>query len=346
MFVHLANEFSKNSKSVDLVLAEKKGPYLSMISPQVNVVDLKVKFSNPKVILRLASYLNKARPTSMLSAMTYPNVATILASLLVRKKVRIVLSEHNTLTIQSKLSGNFREYLKPLSAKIFYGRADHIVAVSNGVRQDLIDNIGVSETCVTTIHNPIVTPELCKKYPLPKHPFYSDGKLPIVLGVGRLIPQKDFATLIKAFALVIKHQRARLVILGDGPEKRDLINLAESLGVSDYVSFPGFVNNPLQYMQHSSVFVLSSRQEGFGNVLVEAMVAGCPVISTDCPSGPSEILDNGIYGKLVKVRDTIAIAEAIKEEILSPTSSALLVERAMEFSSNKIAKQYYDVLHI
>ena len=192
-----------------------------------------------------------------------------------------------------------------------YLHADAIVAVSNGVADDLANVVGLPRECVTTIYNPTVHPQLLALAQARlEHPWFAAGAPPVVLGVGRLGKSKDFPTLIKAFARLRTERPARLLILGGTDkvskwdESRDqLMALAAELGVVDDVSLPGFVANPFAYMTRAAVFVLSSQYEGFPNVLVEALACGCPVVSTDCPSGPSEILDKGKYGRLVPCRD-------------------------------------------
>jgi glycosyltransferase involved in cell wall biosynthesis len=203
-----------------------------------------------------------------------------------------------------------------------YPWADGIVAVSQGVADDLAQQIGIPRERIQVILNPIVTPELQRKAKAPlEHPWFSPGQPPVVLAVGRLHPQKDYPTLLEAFAQVRQARPARLLILGEGGERSRLEALIHQLGLEEDVSLPGFVENPFAYMSHASVFVLSSRWEGLPTVLIEALYCGAPLVATDCPSGPREILANGQYGRLVPVSDVRALAKAVEVTLDGDTPS-------------------------
>jgi glycosyltransferase involved in cell wall biosynthesis len=197
---------------------------------------------------------------------------------------------------------------------------------------------------VHVIYNPVVSPELYEKADAPlEHPWFRSNQPPVILGVGRHRPQKGFDTLLRAFARVRQETPARLVILGEGPERPNLERLASELGVAADVDMPGFDPNPFRYMRRAGVFVLSSRYEGLPNVLIQALACGCPVVSTDCPSGPSEILDGGRYGALVPVDDVEAMAGAIVRALLgqvAPAPSAWLEQFRVEV----VAEQYLRVM--
>lgn len=195
------------------------------------------------------------------------------------------------------------------------------------------------------IYNPIVDEDLFKKANEPiSHPFFVDGNFPVVLAVGRLCVQKDFPTLLLAFALVRKELRCRLLILGDGEKRQELLDLAQKLGITEDLDMPGFVKNPYKYIKRASVFVLSSRWEGLPTVLAEAMACGCPVVSTDCPSGPAEILEGGKYGLLVPPGDPGKLAEAIlkilRDKDLAQELREKGIVRAMDFTVDKAVKSY------
>jgi len=219
-----------------------------------------------------------------------------------------------------------------------------VVAVSRGVQRDLLRYTRVSAERVVLIYNPSYTNRLLELREQPvEHPWFALGEPPVVLGVGRFYPQKDFSTLIKAFALVRAQRPARLVILGEGPLRPQLEALAQQLGVADQVSMPGFVENPFAYMRRAAVFVLPSQYEGLPNVLIQAMACGCPVVSTNCPSGPEDILDNGKYGHLVPVGDVEAIANAILR-VLDGDAPAVPEEWLLQFHEERVAQQYLKVL--
>jgi len=231
-----------------------------------------------------------------------------------------------------------------------YSGANAIIAVSNGVADDLSHYAGIPRERITTIYNPIVSPTLLSQAKaLLDHPWFQPFAPPVVLGVGRLHEQKDFPTLLKAFACVRAKQEAHLMILGEADAKRaqlltELMTLATQLGIADDVALPGFVPNPFAYMARAAVFVLSSAWEGLPSVLIEALACGCPVVSTACPSGPVEILENGKYGPLVPVGDDVALADAILSVLHTPPNRDWLRTRGAIFSVDCAADQYLAML--
>ena len=200
---------------------------------------------------------------------------------------------------------------------------------------------------IQTIYNPVVTADLLNQAQAPiEHPWFAAGEPPVILGVGRLHPQKDFATLIRAFAIVRQKRPARLLILGGEPaEKQKLEALIHELQLEQDAQLFGFTDNPYAFMARAAVFALSSRYEGFGNVLVEAMATGTPVVSTDCESGPAEILENGKYGILVPVSNPGALAEALLATLEKSLDLDILQKRAQEFTNEKIAAQYLHLIN-
>jgi glycosyltransferase involved in cell wall biosynthesis len=195
-------------------------------------------------------------------------------------------------------------------------------------------------------YNPVTTDDLPRLAAEPlDHPWVAPGAPPIVLGAGKLKPQKAFDVLLRAFSHMRARRPARLVILGEGPERSRLEALARKLGVAGDVALPGFAANPFAWMSRCGVFALSSAWEGLPGVLIQALACGCPVVSTDCPSGPSEILEPGGLGRLVAVGDTEALAAAIEEALTEPPSTAeARRDRAREFSVERIAPRYLAAL--
>lgn len=342
--LNLSKSFIELGYNVDLVLCKRTGPYLEEVPGNVNVIDLgknRVLFS----FWTLALYLRKAKPLCLLSAMDHSNIIAALASKLSFTDTRVILSVHSLLSYLSK-QPDPRQRVIPKIARWFYPWADAIVAVSRGVAKDLGVIIKTSREKIHVIHNPVVTNEMLNKATEKvNHPWFQDSGTPVIVSAGRMSPEKDFQTLIKAFALARKKLSMRLIILGDGDERPLLRTLAQTLKVKDDVDFPGFVKNPYAYMSKAAVFVLSSAWEGFGNVLVEAMALGTPVVSTDCPSGPSEILEHGRYGRLVPVGDAESLATAIIHTLRGPVPSEKLRKKAKEFSVNRIAHKYISILH-
>ncbi|MWV40414.1 glycosyltransferase [Natrialba sp. INN-245] len=337
---NVATGLSNIGHEVDLVLIDAKGPLLEKLPSSISVVDLgstRVATS----VWPLKRYLEKARPDALYAMMTEINVITTIAHQLSRVDTRLVLSEHNTPSISSE--GLKDEFVLKLAAKV-YPRADKIVAVSAGVKRDLLDVTGIDPDLVTVIHNPIdvewIRDQATEHI---EHPWFDDDSLRVVLSAGRHVPQKGFDTLIRAFAR-LDDPAARLMILGSGEQTESLESLVSSLGLSNRVEFTGFVDNPFAYMDQADVFVLSSWYEGFGNVLIEAMATGCPVVSTDCPSGPNEILESGEYGQLVPVRDPDSMASAIGITLEEQQDSHRYVERSNDFAIESVIPKYYSVL--
>jgi glycosyltransferase involved in cell wall biosynthesis len=237
-----------------------------------------------------------------------------------------------------------RMRLMPRLARYFYRWADDIVAVSEGVADDLTQVLKVPNERVRVIYNPIVTPELMAKAQAAlDHPWFRLGEPPVILAVGRLTEQKDLPTLIRTFAHVQRSRPVRLLILGEGELRHDLEALVKQLHLEHVVSLPGAVMNPYPYMVRASLLVLSSRWEGLPGVLIEALYCGVPIVSTDCPSGPREILADGRYGQLVAVGDIAALAQAI-EAALDGKAARPPRESWRPFQLETVVNQYLDVL--
>ncbi|MFW6295647.1 MAG: glycosyltransferase [Halothece sp.] len=343
VMLNLARGLIQDNIDVDLILVRKEGPYLEQIPSKINVIDLQKK-SLLRSLPSLVSYLKQKRPQVLLSALEDTNIIAIWAKLLARVSVPLIVTVHNNLSQESQNATNFKRKYVPKILPWFYPWADAVVAVSQGVANDLV-NLGLRSDNIKIIYNPIVTPELVEKGQQPlEDSWFLSKDMPVILGVGRLTKQKDFTTLVQAFAKVRQFKNVRLMILGEGEERSSLESLIEELGLINDVCLPGFVENPYIYMAKADVLVLSSAWEGFGNVLVEAMAVGTPVVSTDCDSGPAEILENGKYGKLVPVEDSEEMAKAIASTLENPPTSEFLKQRATKFSLNTILMQYQQLL--
>lgn len=339
----LANGFAAHGFTVDLVLASAEGPYLPEVSDDVRIIDLhssRVSSSLPELV----KYLRKERPRALLSALNYANVIAVIAHRLAKVPTRLILSERTNVSNANKKPQSFRQrFVLPLM-RWSYRKADAIVAVSMGVADDLARTIGIPRDQIHVIYNPVVTEELKIRAAEPiKHPWFEKGSPPVILAAGRLTPAKDYPTLLNAFAKVCRKQDCRLIILGEGELRPMLESMIDKLGIRNHVQMPGFHTNPFVWMREASLFVLSSAWEGLPNVLIQAMACGTPVISTDCHSGPREILEDGKWGKLVPVGDTNALATAIACG-LSEKSKSNIRERAAQFSSEKSIISYLEVL--
>lgn len=335
--VLLAQGIAQHVQAVDLVLASAEGPYLNQVKPPVRVVNLessRVLSSLP----RLVRYLRNERPDSMLSLLGHANVVALLARRLTQLPHQLVVSEHNPPHLAVRHSPDKRARVVSLLARQLYPSADWVVAVSNFVAAGLQRLYRVPTYKIRIIYNPVVVPDSVGDGSL----VTSKNSSFLVLGAGRLVPEKSFETLIRAFGIVCQERNAQLTILGEGPERSRLEHLVSTLNLQSHVALPGFVEDPFSYMRAASVFVLSSRWEGFGNVLVEALACNTPVVATDIPSA-REILEDGKWGILVPVGDANSMAEAILQTLQTPPQVDL-TERAKAFSLERAVEAYLDVL--
>jgi len=343
VFLHLAKGFAERGAEVHLVLARAEGPYLLSVPDSLKIVDLRA----PRVLRSLPAlvrYLRKVQPLALLSALDHANVAALWAQKLARVPMRVVVTVHSTPSQATARARTLRARLMRYWVKPFYPWAHAVVAVSKGVANDLTNWVGVPTDKVRVIYNPIVTPDMFRKAEEPlHHPWFQSGQPPVVLGVGRLTTAKDFPTLLRAFALVRAQRPARLMILGEGELCTELEHLAARLGIAEDFALPGFVQNPYPYLKRAAVFVLSSRWEGLPTVLVEALALGTPVVSTDCPSGPREILADGKWGRLVPVGDAGKLAEAILETLRQPKTT-VDKQSLLRFTVDYAVEEYAKVL--
>ncbi|WP_368503228.1 glycosyltransferase [Alkalihalophilus sp. As8PL] len=344
MTIHLAEAFVQKGYVVDLIVVNYTGDYLNEVPPEVRVQTFNKKKMSA-CFLELCRYLRREKPNYLVSAKDYINVIAIMAKLVARVRTKVIVSCRVNLTEQvhhePKKFKRIRTYVK-----YTYQKADEIVAVSKGVASDIQEITGVPKEKIHVIYNPVVSDKLIKKAEEPvAHPWFQEQKT-VIVSVGRLHKQKDYPTLLRAFQSVFHNKPAtRLLFIGDGPEEEELRALSRQLEIESVVDFVGFQTNPYPYMRQASLFVLSSGWEGFGNVLVEALAVGCPVVSTNCPSGPSEILENGIYGELVPVRDANKLAKAMVHTLGLPRNEALLKKRANEFTIDQCVQKYEVLLN-
>ena len=343
VLLNLAIGFTGRGYSVDFVLAQCEGSFMAQFPESVRLVELNhahVRAGRSIVSLPgLVRYIRRERPDVLFTGL-YANIIAIWAKRLAGVPLRLLVSEHNTISLANQVQPfGYRQLLLEL-IKHNYRYANVISAVSAGVADDLSRSAKIPRDIIQVIYNPIITPELERKAREEiHHPWFQPGEPPVILAVGRLVPQKDFTLLINAFARVHQTRRARLIILGEGPDRTALLSQVKQLGLEADVSLPGFVANPYPYMTHASVFALSSRWEGLPTVLVEALYCGVPTVATDCPSGTSEILHNGLYGKLVPVGDVKSFAQAI-QNTLAGNGIQPLSESWKPFEMDTVVNRY------
>jgi glycosyltransferase involved in cell wall biosynthesis len=374
----LVEAFLAKGRTVDLVLCQAKGAYLAEIPEGATMIELeqtgglRARWNAAMIGIRdffallrpvllaskiapeiarvrsLQQYMEESRPDVILSALPYANLLSIWARRVSNFNVPVVVSERIALATYCASPSNFRKwrwrYLPELVRRT-YPEASAVVSVSNYVANELTTVVGLRAGSVTTIYNPVVDESLRQRAREPlEHPWFAPQAPPVILGVGRLTEQKDFATLVRAFARIRQSKEARLVILGEGRLRPELEALANKLGVGADFDLPGFVGNPLQYMARSSVLVLSSEYEGLPGVLIQALACGCPVVSTNCPGGSTEILVEGKYGALIDVGDAEAMAMAVLAELDNPTPRELLLQRAEDFTVERAVGNYLELL--
>jgi len=301
----------------------------------------------------LAAYLEQRRPPVLLAATPYKNLEALLARRLTANRTRIFISEHNDLRWGHSMSvARHQAILGALQGRL-YPEADGIIAVSAGVAADMARRAGIDRRRISVIYNPVVTPELTSLAAEPVvHPWLQSGEPPVVLAVGRLGAAKDLPMLVRAFGRLRQRRPVRLIILGKdrSPRKTEkriaaLKALAGEFDAADDLDFPGYAANPFAWMARAGVLAVSSRNEGFCNVLAEALACGCPVVSTDCPSGPAEILDGGRYGRLVPVGDDAAMAAALDATLSESRDEERLRARAGLFSVDRAVDAYERLLY-
>lgn len=341
----LANAFVDRGIRTDLLLAREEGPYLSDVSPQVRIIGFDA-FRPIVSLWPLVRYLRRERPKALLSALDHSNLIAVAARHLSRIPVRHVVSQRVDPSIRPSLRYEPLEIFNYWLMGLGYRHADAVVAVSEGVRRSLEEVHGVPSDLIHVVYNSVEIPEVdLEPAGTRRHSWLEDGGSPIILAAGRLTRQKGFDTLLRAFRTVRSDRPSRLVILGAGEEERALKDLARSLDVSHDVLFPGFVDDPWIWMRRANVFVLSSRFEGLPGVLLQAMACGTRVVSTDCPSGPAEILEDGKWGRLAPVDRPAPLAHAILRSLDDPHPPPVK-QRAASFDSATMVNGYLRLLGI
>jgi glycosyltransferase involved in cell wall biosynthesis len=318
VIVNLAQGITERGLPVDVVLATAEGVFLDHLPPAVRVVDLGGRRLRESII-PLARYLRREQPRVLVSSMSHANLIALWAAKLARRATPVVVTVHNTMSQSGPDQGGLSGAVSMRLLRTFYPLARGVVAVSRGAADDLALTSGLSRERVEVVYNPVITPDLLAlARQQPQHPWFDAGQPPVILAAGRLTRQKDFHTLIRAFAELRRARHARLIVLGEGEDRPSLEALIGELELADDVALPGFRDNAMAYMANSVLFVLSSAWEGLPTVLIEALAVGTRVVSTDCPSGPREILQDGRLGALVPVGDAPALARAMAEALEGP----------------------------
>ncbi|QCQ21182.1 glycosyltransferase [Desulfoglaeba alkanexedens] len=341
---HFIAELGTRPLDVDLLQVEGHGPHMASLPPNVRRVPLGTRHVQSSV-LRLAQYLRKVRPNALLCDKDRVNRTAVVSAVMAGYPGRLVLRVGTTVSKNLESRGFFHRSVQYWSIRRLYAKAQTVIVPSQGAARDLEAVGSFPPGFVRVLPSPVVSDALHRLARKPiAHPWLQKGEPPVILGAGELCERKDFGTLIRAFAQVVKIRPCRLVILGKGKKRAALEALARDLSISDKVSFPGFVENPYAYMAGSAVFVLSSTCEGLPVVLTEAMALGTPVVSTDCPSGPREILKDGRFGPLVPIRNPRMLAEAIATVLDTPPDADALKAAASRYHVRPATDAYLQVL--
>ena len=311
-------------------------PRVALISSlRLEQLPLLLSTRSPRWAAGIATYVDRERPTALLAINVFAAAATTMAASFMQRSPRIVATLNDVLR-----SRRLRH-----RARISYPHVDAAVGVSRGIAGELAGLSGMLPKRIHTIYNPVISTDFKQKALEPAgHPWLDRPINPVILAIGRMKKVKDFSTLLGAFARLRTWRPARLILLGEGPLKKYLLSLAKNLGIAEHVDFPGFVDNPHAFLTIANLFVLSSRYESFSRVLIEAMACGCPVVSTDCPYGPREILEGGKLGALVPVGNVEALAAAMSCTLDKPPRSDALRNRASFFSVRRAVDQYEKLL--
>lgn len=356
MMVRLAAGIADRGVHVDLVVADAQGPYVAEVPPSVALVDLG-KPRTAAAVRVFAAHLRRTRPDAVLATLPHATFAAALALRLSGVPAAFVAREANTPAADA--SGRARVSRSPvvdLGMRWVHAMADGVIAVSEGVADGLVRFRGVARTKLATLYNPVVDEDLTVRAAIdPVHPWLAPGAFgsdevvpdatdlePVVLGVGSLKPSKGFLVLLEAVAMVRETRAVRLIVLGEGPQRSELERAAHDLGIADVVDLPGFEPNPFAYMARAAVYVLASEREGLPGALVQAMACGCPVVATDCRSGPREVLEDGAHGALVPVGDARAMADAISAAIAAPRRVDAVRARAARFASADVVAAHHE----
>jgi glycosyltransferase involved in cell wall biosynthesis len=339
MMVQLSRELASRGHDVTLVLARM--PQRQEFTPDPSVQTIRLNAPDiVRTVHLLAKHLRTSQYDVLYTAMPTSNVAAVAALKLSGAKTKLVISERSNPKLEAQHSPSWR-YRAAFALQPFaYPRADAIVAVCSDLADDLATFARLRRDSLRVIYNPAFTPRCAASTAAATHEWLDNKTVPVIIGAGRFLPQKDWPTLLRAFAQLLQLRPAKLIILGDGPLRNDLVQLASELGISDHLALPGFVPDITPFLAKADVFALSSLWEGFGNVLVQALGAGCSIVATDCANGPSEILNRGEFGELVPVGDPHAFAKALDKAIQQPFDAVRQRGRASLFSAEKSADAY------
>ncbi|MEX0685073.1 MAG: glycosyltransferase [Balneolales bacterium] len=344
MMINLAKGLSSCGNEVTIYVVNKTGVLLKEVPRSIPIHDYKAKYGARSIIHKIRDTLISHNLDALISTQEHVNASVALAKIGTKTNTIIIFREANT--PNQKGYSWWRKYLY----RKLYKKADHYVAVSKGVKEDLMEFYKLENESISVIYNPVVDQKMidASKQEVTHCWLSNKDRTPVIIGMGRIHPQKGFEDLIEAFSLVQSKIKSKLIIFGsiDSEEYfKSLKRQVMDLNLDQDIEFAGFIDNPYKYLSKASVFVLSSKYEGLPGVLIQAMACGCPIVSTDCPYGPKEILNGDRYGKLVEVGNARMMADAIIETLNSPTDKAKVRERASIYSIDNSVSEYLNLIH-
>lgn len=344
-FVFLANGLTQMGYPVSLLVRHSHCVFLDQLREEVELCRL-AGADERELTRELLAFLAPRPATVVMTGQHRDDCIAIAARRQIRSTgPRFFISVGTPLSQQARESHRFwpKRWWYRRRLRTLFSHCDGIIANARGVARDLTDFLGVPPARIAVAPNPVVAPELPQRAAEPvRHPWLSDTAIPVVMAAGRLSRVKDFPTLLRAFALLRASRPCRLMILGEGRQRAKLERLAQALGIAGDIELTGFVDNPYAYLARAAVFVVSSLREGGPNVLIEALACGTPVVATDCPYGPREILEDGHWGALVPVGEPEALAQAIDATLGNPLPAALLKTAAERYSVEQSTRRYLE----
>jgi glycosyltransferase involved in cell wall biosynthesis len=356
LFLAVASELVRRGWRVELLAAGPEPALRAAVRAPLQLVDIGPAALRALPLPRLvrlslgvgtlARWIDARCPALLFGTSIPPNLASLVAARRARWRVPVVVRQSNTIRIAGHPRyGGLRRRWRDPSIPRLYRRAAAVIAVAEEVADNL-EAIGAApRERVDVIHNAVAVEDASRlAREQPEHSWFEAHDDPVVLSVGRLVRKKDQVMLLEAFARLRRRRPARLVIFGEGPMRNVLESRIAELGIADDVALPGHTENPFAHIARADLFVLSSISEGMPSVLIEALACGTPIVSTDCPSGPREILADGRFGELVPVGDAEALTAAMARQLDAPADPERLIARAAEFAPDRIVPRYVEVL--
>jgi glycosyltransferase involved in cell wall biosynthesis len=340
--IRLIREYLRMRIPTKLITIDSSGPMHLEIPSECELIELNSRRTR-WAFWKLMSLLKQDKPEVIISAQTHLNVLVIIARILTGYPKKLIVVEHITFNDELIKRGPLFERIRPFLIRLFYPLTDRIVAVSPAAVRSIYQYARINKK-IDMIWNGVDIDEICERSSQPVAHHWVNGNKRIVIAMGRLTVQKNFSALLNAFAMIEPIENHHLIILGEGPEYEHLQALAKELGIQDYVDFPGFVENPFAFLAQADLFVLSSRWEGFANVVIEALACGISIVATDCPGGPADILDNQPFARIVPVDNPKEMAAAMQILLSMKFDSAVISEYARNFNIQKVAVSYLELI--